>query len=109
MGSQGIIGMLIFCIKRHIDLEPQVYNFVRALTIDSHLAEFIYKIESYIDNRQQFNFFIHSSLTYFLKDPVMRHQIEAGKLEQRWIEGVTGELRDRNRPFEMGRFGLYSR
>lgn len=106
MGSQGIISMLIFCIKRHIDLEHLVYNLIRAITIDNHLADFILKIEAFIDNSKQFNFFIHSSLSYFLNDPVMRHQIENSKLERKWIERAVGDLRQKSRPFEMGNQAL---
>jgi hypothetical protein len=102
MSSKGILGMTIFCIKRHIDLEPQVYNMIKALTIDSHLVEFVYKVEEFIDNLKQFNFFIHSSLSYFLSDPVMRHQIEAGRMEREWIERVVTEMSQKSRAFDMG-------
>lgn len=102
MGNQGIISMLIFCIKRHIDLEPAVYSLVKAITIDNHLVEFIYKIERFIDNVKQFNFFIHSSLNYFFNDPVMWQQIESAGMQTQWIERAVTELRQQSRPFEMG-------
>lgn len=102
ISSKGIIGILIFSIKRHIDLEPLVYQLIRGLTSEAHLVEFIYKIEEFINNLKHFNFFIHSSLTYFLTDGVMRKQIEAGKMERVWIERVIAELSTKTRPFDMG-------
>ena len=102
MSSKGVIGMLIFCIKRHIDLESRVFEVVKALTIDSHLVEFVYKVESFINNNKQFYFFVHASLAYLFADPVMRMQVEAGRLEQEWIGRVVSELSQRARPFEMG-------
>ena len=97
--------MTIFCIKRHIDLELSVFNLIKSITIDNHLIEFIYKVEEFINNNKQFYFFVHSSLAYFFNDPVMKYQIEAGKMEREWIERVVFELSQKSRPFEIGRSG----
>lgn len=102
MAPTGIIGMLIFCTKRHIDLESEVFKLIKILTIDSHLAEFIYKVEEFIDNSKQFNFFIHSSLHYFITDASMRHQIESASLEVMWMERVLQEMAQYYRSFDMG-------